>query len=63
MIDEKTRKADRSVHPVPRGSVHTLLTYGSIMVLVTMVGGPLGNPATERIVRNAVSSRAPGDFC
>ena len=60
-----TRRHEKQIEAyIPsRGSVHTLLTYGSIMVLVTMVGGPLGNPATERIVRNAVSSRAPGDFC
>lgn len=35
-----------------RGSIHTVLTSGSIMVLVTMVVGPLfGNPAIEQIVK------------
>lgn len=35
-----------------RGSVHTVLTSGSIMVLITAVIGPLfGNPAIEQIVK------------
>ena len=35
-----------------RGSIHTVLTSGSIMVLVTMFVGPLfGNPAIEQIVK------------
>ena len=34
------------------GSIHTVLTSGSIMVLVTMVVGPLfGNPPIEQIVK------------
>ena len=35
-----------------RGSIHTILTSGSIMVLITAVIGPLfGNPTIEEIVR------------
>lgn len=35
-----------------RGSIHTILTSGSIMVLITAVIGPLfGNPTIEQIVR------------
>ena len=35
-----------------RGSIHTVLTSGSIMVLITAVIGPLfGNPAIEQIVK------------
>ena len=34
------------------GSIHTVLTSGSIMVLITAVIGPLfGNPAIEQIVK------------
>ena len=35
-----------------KGSIHTILTSGTIMVLITAVIGPLfGNPAIEQIVR------------
>ena len=35
-----------------KGSIHTILTSGSIMVLITAVIGPLfGNPTIEQIVR------------
>ena len=35
-----------------RGSIHTILTSGSIMVLITAVIGPLfGNPTIAEIVR------------
>ena len=39
-----------------KGRIHTILTSGTIMVLITAVIGPLfGNPTIEQIVRTLVT--------
>ena len=46
-----------------KGSIHTILTSGSIMVLITAVIGPLfGNPTIEQIVRTLAVGCASAIF-
>ena len=43
---------DEALIAAYKGSIHTILTSGTIMVLITAVIGPLfGNPTIEQIVR------------
>lgn len=47
-----TLSVDEAIVAAYKGSIHTILTSGTIMVLITAVIGPLfGNPAIEQIVR------------
>ena len=47
-----TFSAKEAIAAAYKGSLHTILTSGTIMVLITAVIGPLfGNPAIEQIVR------------
>ena len=47
-----TFSAKEAIAAAYKGSIHTILTSGTIMVLITAVIGPLfGNPTVEQIVR------------
>lgn len=47
-----TLSVNEAIVAAYKGSIHTILTSGTIMVLITAVIGPLfGNPAIEQIVR------------
>ena len=49
---EGTLSVGEAIVAAYKGSIHTILTSGTIMVLITAVIGPLfGNPTIEQIVR------------